>query len=364
MTARATIVMPRLNANDDDGVIVKWFKAPGQQTARGDLVVQVETSKAAVDIEAEAEGFFFPLVEVGARPAIGAPIAWIASVYNHAALVRDRDATGTKTSEGSRLASRKALDLMAKAGLSIDDIPGGGPIAAGDVEKALAARRPMQATPSQVADTLGLDEKSVVLVGAAKQGAVVLDCLLADERFAPVCFVDDKPGSSTLGGLPVFMPGVLGGFRKRGLRYAHICIGSPEPKLRIAAQLKANGFEIVQAIHPKAIVSPSATVGEGAYIGPGVVVGPEAVIGDYSQVNNNATIPHHVRVGVAVRISDGANIAGGVTIGDRTLIGLGVTVNTGCDIGADVTVVSGVSVFDTVADNTIVRMTMTKHERR
>jgi acetyltransferase-like isoleucine patch superfamily enzyme len=53
-----------------------------------------------------------------------------------------------------------------------------------------------------------------------------------------------------------------------------------------------------------------------------------------------------------------------VTIGDRTLIGLGVTVNTGCDIGADVTVVSGVSVFDTVADNTIVRMTMTKHERR
>jgi UDP-perosamine 4-acetyltransferase len=361
VTARVTILMPRLNANDDNGVIVRWFKTPGQRTARGDQIAQIETTKATVDIEADAEGYFFPLADAGARPAIGAPIAWITSTYDHDALVRERDAAKAEISKGPRLASRKALELMAKVGLEVNDIPGTGPISADDVEKAHAARRPARGMPLEVADTLAVDERSVVLFGAAEQGLVVLDCFLASAGFSPVCFIDDRPSGSTLAGLPVFTPDTVPTLRKLGVRYAHICIGAPAPRLRTAAQLKEQGFEIIQAIHPKAIVSPAASIGEGAYVGPGVVVGPEVIIGDYSQVNNNSTIPHHVRIGMAVRVSDGANIAGGVTIGDRTLLGLGVTVNTGCDIGADVTIVSGVSIFDKVPDNAIVRITLSKH---
>jgi len=354
---RTTLDMPRLNANDDSGLLVRWFKTPGQSVAAGDLVAQIETTKAAVDIEADAAGFFFPLLPPGARADVGKPIAWIAETYDHDALARERDSAAAPPPTGNRLISRKAAELMKQHVLEAKDIPGSGPINTGDVEKVLASRHTSgAATPLEAIDGLTVTDYSVVLFGAAMQGAVVIDCLRDSGAFAPLCFVDDRPADAAFEDLPVFLSAALPRLRERGVRYAHVCIGAPEAKLKAAEALKALGFEIVQAVHPRAMISSTAMLGEGVYVGPGVVIGPGASIGAYSQVNNNATVPHHVRIGVAVRISDGANIAGAVSIGDRTLIGLGVTVNTGCDIGADVTVMSGVSVFDRVPDGATVRV--------
>jgi UDP-perosamine 4-acetyltransferase len=168
-------------------------------------------------------------------------------------------------------------------------------------------------------------------------------------------FVDEAPRASELDGMPVFDPSVLDDLLVRGIRFAHICIGAPKAKLRIATKMKEAGFTIIQAIHPKAIVSSKAHLGEGIYVGPGVVIGPKAIIRDFSQVNNNATVAHHAQIGLAVRISDGVHLAGGVHVGDYSYLGLGVTVNTDCHIGSEVTIVSGVSVFDTVPDRTVVR---------
>lgn len=356
MIKRTTLDMPRLNANDDSGLIVRWFKAPGQAVATGDLVAQIETTKAAVDIEADAAGFFFPLLPPGARADVGKPIAWITETYDHDALARDRDATAAPPPAGNRLVSRKAGELMRQHGLEAKDIPGSGPINTGDVEKVAASRRTSAATPLDQVDSLVVADNSVVLFGAAMQGAVVVDCLRDSRAFTPLCFVDDRPAHASFEDLPVFLSAALPRIRARGVRYAHVCIGAPAAKLQAAKALKALGFEIVRAVHPRAMISTTAMLGEGVYVGPGVVIGPGASVGDYSQVNNNATVPHHVRIGVAVRVSDGANIAGGVSIGDGTLLGLGVTVNTGCDIGADVTVMSGVSVFDRVPDGATVRV--------
>jgi UDP-perosamine 4-acetyltransferase len=358
MTPSVPVLMPRLNANDDSGIIVQWFKDAGQAVARGELIVQVETTKVSVDIEAEADGFLFPLVAAGASIEVGAPIARIAASQDVGDLQKV-DPIAANSATTGRLASRKALELIAQAGIDVAEIPGTGPIARQDVERFLAARS-FTAALVELAERLPIDTTSTVLYGAGDQGVVVLDCLRAGSTFAPLCFIDDRPASPTLDGLPVFASNALAALRRRGVRYAHVCIGSPLPKLRVAEKLKSEGFEIINAVHPRATVSPSAVLGEGVYVGPGVIVGPFANIGSFSQVNNNATIPHHVRVGIAVQISDGANIAGGVTVGDRSLLGLGVTVNNGCDIGADVTVVSGVSVFAPVRDSEIVRGPMMK----
>lgn len=347
--------MPRVNANDDAGRLVRWTRSAGDPVRRGDIVAQIETTKAAVDLESDADGFLHPLAEAGEMIAVGEPIGWILDTYAPAELAPKVKPKTAEAASPMRLISGKAQTLMEANGLVAADIPGSGPINERQVRDVLGARSGRRGAAAALAETLAITDESVILYGAADQGVVVLDCFRAGGTWVPLCFVDDHPNAERRGDLPVFARPVLETLVRRGVRRAHVCIGAPEPKLRVAATLEAMGFTIVSAIHPRAVVSPTARIGAGVYVGPGVIVGPEASIEDYSQVNNNATIPHHVRIGRGVRISDGAHVAGGVAVGDRSYLGLGVTVNTGCHIGADVTIVSGVSVFDVVPDGAVVR---------
>lgn len=354
-TMKFLMVMPRLNANDDACLLVQFLKRAGEPVRRGELLAQVETTKTAVDLEAQADGFLHPLVEPGMVP-VGEPIAWILDPYDPATLDAERPShAGASPGHRHRAISRKAEEFMAAHGISAAEIPGDGPIREGDVRTLLAVRNDARAGQADLIESLKAIENAVVLFGAADQGVVVADCLTAGGVYSPVCFVDESSRGAALEGLPVFDTSALDGLAASGIRLAHVCIGSPSAKLRVADRLKAAGFTIVPAIHPRAMISPSARLGEGVFVGPGVVIGPRAFVGDYAQVNNNATVPHHAHIGTAARISDGANIAGGVRIGDRSYLGLGVTVNTDCHIGADVTIVSGVSIYDAVPDKTIVR---------
>lgn len=51
------IVMPALGMSQDTGLIVSWFKQPGDPVEKGDALFSVETDKATMDIEAQASGF-------------------------------------------------------------------------------------------------------------------------------------------------------------------------------------------------------------------------------------------------------------------------------------------------------------------
>jgi UDP-perosamine 4-acetyltransferase len=353
---RSVLAMPRVNANDESALLVCWLKSPGEAVRRGELVAQVETSKAAVDIEANDDGFLCPIVPAGTFVPIGELIAWISEIYDPEAIAAQQKISPPPESGGAdRLISRKAREMLDAAHIASADIPGVGPVGERQVRLFLASRNTSRAPAEAELAGLRILGNSVVLLGAAAQGIVVLDALQAGGSFVPLCFVDENPAAATVEGYHVFHIEALDTLSQRGAKLVHICIGSPEPKLRLAVRLKESGFNLVNAIHPRALIAPSAQLGNGIYVGPGVVIGPHAVIGDCCQINNNATVPHHVRLGAGVRISDGVNIAGGVNIGDRSYLGLGVTVNTGCDIGADVTIVSGASILDKVPDRAVIR---------
>ena len=50
------VVLPALSAGMEDAVIAKWLKAEGETVKRGDLLAEVETDKATMELEAEADG--------------------------------------------------------------------------------------------------------------------------------------------------------------------------------------------------------------------------------------------------------------------------------------------------------------------
>jgi pyruvate dehydrogenase E2 component (dihydrolipoamide acetyltransferase) len=68
--------MPKLSDSMADAVILKWLKSPGEAFARGEALLEVETDKATVVYEAEADGTLEAiLVLEGASASVGQPIA-------------------------------------------------------------------------------------------------------------------------------------------------------------------------------------------------------------------------------------------------------------------------------------------------
>jgi acetoin:2,6-dichlorophenolindophenol oxidoreductase subunit beta len=71
-----TVHMPKLSDSMEEATVLAWLKKPGDTVKRGEPLVEVETDKATVVYEAEANGVLDEiLVAEGETAALGAPIA-------------------------------------------------------------------------------------------------------------------------------------------------------------------------------------------------------------------------------------------------------------------------------------------------
>jgi pyruvate dehydrogenase E2 component (dihydrolipoamide acetyltransferase) len=72
--------MPSLGADMDEGTLIEWLVAPGDQVHRGDIVAVVDTEKSDIEVEVFEDGTIGELlVEVGATVPVGTPLARIDS---------------------------------------------------------------------------------------------------------------------------------------------------------------------------------------------------------------------------------------------------------------------------------------------
>jgi pyruvate dehydrogenase E2 component (dihydrolipoyllysine-residue acetyltransferase) len=73
-----SVVMPALEMAQETGKLVSWLKKEGEQVRKGEMLLEVETDKAVVEIEAAGDG---RLAGVTAKPGdvvqVGRTIAWL-----------------------------------------------------------------------------------------------------------------------------------------------------------------------------------------------------------------------------------------------------------------------------------------------
>ncbi len=70
------ITMPRLSDTMQEGTIARWLKKPGDTVNKGDILGEIETDKATMDLEAFDAGVLEQiLVQEGETASIGQPIA-------------------------------------------------------------------------------------------------------------------------------------------------------------------------------------------------------------------------------------------------------------------------------------------------
>jgi pyruvate dehydrogenase E2 component (dihydrolipoamide acetyltransferase) len=157
--------MPEVAANATEAVLLTWPVSEGTEFSVQDAIVTVETEKAVVDIEAEADGVLLKtLVSEGVSVEVGAPIAilgepgeqvdevdsllaelGVTAVAAAATVPVRRDVPNSVHPAGSRLfASPLARRLAKEANLGLEQIDGTGPggrIVRRDVEEATQRRK-------------------------------------------------------------------------------------------------------------------------------------------------------------------------------------------------------------------------------
>jgi pyruvate dehydrogenase E2 component (dihydrolipoamide acetyltransferase) len=165
--------MPALELTQETGKLVSWRKKEGEAVAKGETLLEVETDKAVVEVEAQADGF---LAGVNAKDgeviAVGTTIAWIvakgeappanestaASTEGTATKIAPPEKIKTASGQGVSTAkpkiSPKARRLAGELNVNLDNVRGSGPggeILALDIE---AAKSPAVAHQAASADNV------------------------------------------------------------------------------------------------------------------------------------------------------------------------------------------------------------------
>lgn len=106
-----TINMPKLGFDMAEGTLVRWVKQVGENINKGDVLAEIETDKATVEVESPAGGVVLQLiVNQGDVVPVNAPIAVVGAV-------------GEKVSEQSAVSSKKVADDKAPALSGVEGAP-------------------------------------------------------------------------------------------------------------------------------------------------------------------------------------------------------------------------------------------------
>ncbi len=194
----------------------------------------------------------------------------------------------------------------------------------------------------------------VVIWGASRHAAVVADILRLTGRYEVAGFIDDVVADRR--GSEYFGASILGGREQldallaRGVRHAIVGFGKCSARLDVASLLKSKGFELVTAVHPRAIIATGVPIGAGTVIAAGAVVNPNATVGENVIVNTCASVEHDCVIEDGVHLSPGVRLAGGVRIGRGAWVGIGATIIDKLRIGAGTIIGAGGVVVRDIPD--------------
>ena len=143
------VIMPALEMSQEQGVLVRWLKSEGEFVARGEPLMEIETDKAVMEIEASASGTLSNVTaQEGDEIPVGQGIAWLLSEGESApspavgapgpkqsstrpGTSRRRRETKARTRSPSRRgrvrASPRARKMARKLGIDLATVTGSGP---------------------------------------------------------------------------------------------------------------------------------------------------------------------------------------------------------------------------------------------
>ncbi|MGA7162109.1 MAG: pyruvate dehydrogenase complex dihydrolipoamide acetyltransferase [Bacteroidota bacterium] len=139
------IAMPKLSDTMEEGIILKWLKKEGESVKQGEIIAEVQTDKADMELEAYDTGILRKIfVPEGKGAAVGKPIAIIgAATEDISSLLADTSAPsaghGTPTNAPSSSTPVQQVQHFAESPAA-SHADGDGRVKASPLAKAIAAQ--------------------------------------------------------------------------------------------------------------------------------------------------------------------------------------------------------------------------------
>jgi sugar O-acyltransferase (sialic acid O-acetyltransferase NeuD family) len=352
------VAAPAISTNEDSVTLVRWHKTEGEPVRRGEILCDVETTKATVEVEADVDGFLRRLADEGAQVRIGAPLAAIVDEASEdAAPLLARAASPVDaarkpwTKKAEILARRKGIDIEALARAK------GAPVTEADLAEGaeapittrpVAAASPARRTPDLHEDRFPANrpERVLLLGGGAGAGAMTVDVLarIPHQRAAGILDSNMETHGKTVGGVPV-----LGALDRIDSLWAEgffdgaIILFTQDvvERARVFLALKAKGIRFANIIDPTVEVRGGTTFGEGNLIMARAFFSTAVTVGDNNFFASHCCVEHHSRIGSHCAFGPRTTTSGAVTIGDRVKTGMAVSVEPYISIGSDSLIASG-----------------------
>ena len=174
------VTMPRLSDTMEEGTIGRWLKKPGDEIKKGDILAEIETDKATMDLEAYETGTLQQiLVQEGETVPIGRVVALIGSgaVVQQPALAAAK--TGANGAGHEEVAAPVPAESASKGETSIQS---NSPVTAESVERGAVKASPLA---RRMAEEHSIDLSQVQ--GTGPGGRIVRDDIedVLEQRSAP-----------------------------------------------------------------------------------------------------------------------------------------------------------------------------------
>lgn len=162
------VFVPRINNNDDEVKVLAFEVALGAKVAPDQVLGQIETDKAVMDIVAPASGFVLGFVGSAEEVVkVGSVLIWLGESPDEP--IPEMDVETAQTSAQSSVVSAKARLLMRRHGLALDQVPAiDGRVSVAAVERVIAERG-LGGVPADraVPGMARVSEAAPVIAGAA-----------------------------------------------------------------------------------------------------------------------------------------------------------------------------------------------------
>ncbi|RWE22877.1 MAG: pyruvate dehydrogenase complex dihydrolipoamide acetyltransferase [Mesorhizobium sp.] len=136
------IILPALSAGMTEAVIARWLKSHGELVRKGDAIAEVETDKATMELEAQADGYLAGIAfDSGATVPVNSIVGFIVQKGDDL-LVEGRRGSQAKVREQPERPTKRQSDMGGQAASSqITGVNESGKLRASPLAKRIAAQR-------------------------------------------------------------------------------------------------------------------------------------------------------------------------------------------------------------------------------
>jgi pyruvate dehydrogenase E2 component (dihydrolipoamide acetyltransferase) len=165
-----TISMPKLGFDMAEGTLVRWIKKVGETVNKGDVLAEIETDKATVEVESSAGGVVRKLlVEEGAVVPVNSPIAVVGTADEKLEEVASQASQTSQVESRTMPVQEKAPDPVP----SVISTSEAGPVKASPLAKKIAHDRSIDLSQVRGSGPGGRIVRRDIEVALANQGSPV-----------------------------------------------------------------------------------------------------------------------------------------------------------------------------------------------